>query len=119
MRRLSCAKLTPRLTVAVIKEVRDGSRGAAAPGFGGVDGGQDGGHEPLIAIYPESLLAEFGVVVRQTEQVTCGVEVKRGLSQVCTCANISGVTSDAAPLILIIGPDVCVCVHPYLSHGRQ
>lgn len=54
---------TPRLTVAVIKEVRDGSRGAAAPGFGGVDGGQDGGHEPLITINPEPLLAEFGVVV--------------------------------------------------------
>lgn len=70
MRRLARTKLTPGLTVAVIKEVRDGSRGAAAPGLGGVDGGQDGGHEPLIAINPEPLLAEFGVVVRQTQQVT-------------------------------------------------
>lgn len=114
MFRLSCTKPTPRLTVAVIKEVRDGSRGAAAPGFGGVDGGQDGGHEPFVAINSESLLTEFGVIVRQTEQMTCSVEVK-----VFTCGNmttISGVTSDAAPLILINGPDVCV--HAYLSHGR-
>lgn len=28
-------------TISIIKEVSDGGRGAAAPGFGGVDRGQD------------------------------------------------------------------------------
>lgn len=36
------------LTVAVVKEVGDGGRGAAAPGLGCVDGGQDGRHESLV-----------------------------------------------------------------------
>lgn len=61
---------SPTLTVAIVEEVGDGCRGAAAPGFGGVDGGEDGGHEPLVAVHPETLLAELGVVVGQTEQVT-------------------------------------------------
>lgn len=60
----------PTPTVAVVEEVRDGGRGAAAPGFGGVDGGEDGGHEPLVAVHAEALLAELGVVVGQTQQVT-------------------------------------------------
>lgn len=64
---------TPTLTVAIVKEVGDGCRGAAAPGFGGVDGGEDRGHEPLVAVHPEALLAELGVIVGQTEQVTCGI----------------------------------------------
>lgn len=57
-------------TVAVVEEVGDGRRGAAAPGLGGVDGGEDGGHEPLVAVDAEALLAELGVVVGQAEQVT-------------------------------------------------
>lgn len=69
-----CSIFSPALTVAIIKEVGDGRRGAAAPGFGGVDGGEDGGHEPLVAVDSETLLAELGVVVGQTEQVTCGTE---------------------------------------------
>ena len=63
---------SPTLTVAIVKEVCDGGRGAAAPGLGGVDGGEDGGHEPLVAVHPELLLAELGVIVGQTEQVTWG-----------------------------------------------
>lgn len=61
---------TVALTIPVIEEVCDGGRGAAAPGLGGVDGGEDGGHETLIAVYPEALLAELRVVVRQTQKVT-------------------------------------------------
>lgn len=57
-------------TVAIVEEVRNGCRGAAAPGFGGIDGSEDGGHEPLVAVHAEALLAEFGVVVGQTEQMT-------------------------------------------------
>lgn len=59
----------PVLTVAVIKEVGDGGGGAATPGFGGVDGGEDGGHEPFVTAGTESLLAELGVIVGQTQQV--------------------------------------------------
>lgn len=62
----------PTLTVAIVKEVSDGCRGAAAPGFGGIDGGKDGGHKPLIAVHSKTLLTEFGVVMWQTEQVTWG-----------------------------------------------
>lgn len=62
----------PPLTVAIIKEVGDGSRGAAAPRFGGVNGGEDGGHEPLVTVHSEALFAELGVVVGQTEKVACG-----------------------------------------------
>lgn len=69
-RALQTAPRCGPLTVAVVEEVGDGGRGAAAPGFGGVDGGEDGGHEPLVAVHSEALLAELGVVVRQTEQVT-------------------------------------------------
>lgn len=61
---------TVALTIAIIEEVRDGGRGAAAPGLGGVDGGEDGGHETLIAVHPEALLAELRVVMRQTQKVT-------------------------------------------------
>lgn len=61
--------LSPTLTVAVVEEVGDGGRGAAAPGLGGVDGGEYGGHEPLVAVHAEALLAELGVVVGQAEQV--------------------------------------------------
>lgn len=64
-----CLPRPQELTVAVVEEVGDGGGGAAAPGFGGVDGGEDGGHEPLVAAGAESLLAEFGVVVGQTQQV--------------------------------------------------
>ncbi len=67
---------SPTLTVAIVKEVGDGSRGAAAPGFGGVDGREDGGHEPLVAVHPESLLAELGIVMGQAEKVTWGTERK-------------------------------------------
>lgn len=69
---MCCAPFTATLTVAVVEEVGDGGRRAAAPGLGGVDGGEDGGHEPLVAVHPEALLAELGVVVRQAEEVTCG-----------------------------------------------
>lgn len=74
---------SPTLTVAIVKEVGDGGRGAAAPRFGGVDGGEDGRHEPLVAVHSEALLAELGVVVGQAEQVTCGTG--EGRSRVCTC----------------------------------
>lgn len=47
------------LTVAVIEEVGDGCRGAAAPRFGGVDGGENGRHEPLVAVHTEALLTEL------------------------------------------------------------
>lgn len=67
-----CAPFTATLTVAVVEEVGDGGRRAATPGLGGIDGGEDGGHEPLVAVHPEALLAELGVVVRQAEEVTCG-----------------------------------------------
>lgn len=77
MLRLCGSTFTPTLTVAIVKEVGDGCRGAAAPGFGGVDGGEDGGHEPLVAVHSEALLAELGVVVGQTEQVTCGIDRRR------------------------------------------
>lgn len=62
------------LTVPVVEEVGDGRRGAAAPGLRGVDGGEDGRHEPLVAVHSKTLLAELGVVVGQTEQVTWGKE---------------------------------------------
>lgn len=50
---------TTALTIPIIKEVSDGRRGATAPGLGGVNGGEDGGHETLIAVHPEALLAEL------------------------------------------------------------
>lgn len=46
-------------TVSIIKEVSDGGRGAAAPGFGGVDGGQDRRHEPLVFGGSKPLLTEL------------------------------------------------------------
>ena len=75
------ATFSPTLTVAVVEEVCDGGRGAAAPRFGGVDGGEDGGHEPLVAVHPETLLAELGVVVGQAEEVTCGAETKEMMDE--------------------------------------
>lgn len=60
----------PTLTISIVEEVGDGGRGAAAPGFGGVNGGEDGGHEPLVAVDAKALLTELGVVVGQTEEVT-------------------------------------------------
>lgn len=134
MLRLYGSTFTPTLTVAIVKEVGDGCRGAAAPGFGGVDGGEDGGHEPLVAVHSEALLAELGVVVGQTEQVTCGIERRR-----CTefemmdarrgdgichrfahaarrrkhtdCTGIRCMTSNDTPLILINKADVLTEVH--------
>lgn len=76
--RVRVCSATTALTVPVVEEVRDGRRGAAAPGFGGVNGGEDGGHEALIAVHPEALLAELGVVVRQTQKVTYGFERSDG-----------------------------------------
>lgn len=58
------------LTVAVVEEVGDGGRGAAAPRLGGIDGGQDGRHESLVAVDAEAFLAKLGVVVGQAQQVT-------------------------------------------------
>lgn len=57
------------LTIAIVKEVRDGGRGTAAPRFGRINGGEDGGHESLVAVHAKTLLAEFGVVVGQAEQM--------------------------------------------------
>lgn len=67
---LLAGKSSPTLTIAVVEEVRDGGRGAAAPRFRGVNGGEDGRHEPLVAVHSKALLAELGVVVGQAEQVT-------------------------------------------------
>lgn len=109
-----CAPFTATLTVAVVEEVGDGGRRAAAPGLGGVDGGEDGGHEPLVAVHPEALLAELGVVVRQAEEVTCGGRRKDAVETEAkgsatgshaTNQRHRGVTSDG--------------VNPYLSHGRR
>lgn len=75
---------SPSLTIAIIKEVGDRSRGAAAPGFGGVNRGEDGGHEPLVTVHSETLFAELGVVVGQTEEVACGTEKKdTGFELIC------------------------------------
>lgn len=63
-------RLARFLTVPVIKEVGDGGRGAATPGLGCVNGGENGGHEPLVAVDPKALLTELGVVVGQAQQVT-------------------------------------------------
>lgn len=85
---------SPTPTVSIVEEVRDGGRGAAAPRFGGVDGGEDGRHEPLVAVHAEALLAELGVVVGQAEQVTCGAEGRWDdkrwvlMCRVCTCSTI-------------------------------
>lgn len=65
-----CCCCCCQLTVAVVKEVGDGGRGAATPRLGGINGGQDGRHEPLVAVDAEAFLAELGVVVGQAQQVT-------------------------------------------------
>lgn len=62
--------LQAALTVAVVKEVSNGGRRAAAPRLGGIDGGQDGRHEPFVTVDAEALLAKLGVVVGQAQQVT-------------------------------------------------
>lgn len=117
---MCCAPFTATLTVAVVEEVGDGGRRAAAPGLGGIDGGEDGGHEPLVAVHPEALLAELGVVVRQAEEVTCGGQTETMGSATgshATNQRHRGVTSDSAPLSVSQtrrAPRLA-----YLSHGRR
>lgn len=86
----SCVCLaTAALTVAIIEEVRDGGRGAAAPGLGGFNGGEDGGHETLIAVHAKALLAELRVVVRQTQKVTWGLDRSPGTTVTCQMAHVN------------------------------
>lgn len=59
-----------RLTIPVVEEVGDGGRGAAAPGLGGVDGGENGRHELLVTVDPKAFLAELRIIVGQSQQVT-------------------------------------------------
>lgn len=46
-------------TVPIVKEVGDGSRGAAAPGFRGVNGGQDRRHESFVFSGAKPVLTEL------------------------------------------------------------
>lgn len=65
-------QLQAALTIAVVEEVGDGGRGAAAPRLGGINRCQDGRHKPLVTVDAKALLAELGVIVGQAQQVTFG-----------------------------------------------
>lgn len=96
------------LTIPIVKEVCDGRRGAAAPGLGGLNGGEDGGHETLIAVHPEALLAELRVVVRQAQKVTCGFERSYNVQ-------MSGGSHQSHDLVLIVEAGVHTPAHARIS----